>query len=125
MSVFFGLRRVVVSTGVEVTGKTFESVCSTMRRRAQRAIVQWAFIQRQHSHLGRRSGMSTDQQPPTSPREAALPPSGRGRGIRLRGLRALGRWVARIALAVLFVAGFFFSVFPNGRAAVRRVLLLA
>lgn len=58
----------------------------------------------------------------------ALPPAGpapatSGRARNRRGWR-VGRWLARLALALCFLAGFYLSVFPSGRANVRAVAIL-
>lgn len=41
-----------------------------------------------------------------------------------RRKRHIGRWLARIVLALLFIGGFYLSVFPSGRATLRTLLLL-
>lgn len=56
---------------------------------------------------------------PASPSEPM--PSGQAR--KRRGWHA-GRWLARLLLALCLLAGFYLSVFPSGRAAVRAIDLL-
>src|SRR5262249_28877465 len=46
------------------------------------------------------------------------------RRIRFRRVRRFGNWAARVLLALLFLLGFFLSVFPTGRAATRAGALL-
>jgi hypothetical protein len=55
---------------------------------------------------------------------ARLPIPGAPRRVRLRRTRRFGNWAARALLVVLFLLGFFLSVFPTGRAAARAALLL-
>jgi dienelactone hydrolase len=48
-------------------------------------------------------------------------PATRTRG---RRWRRVGRWLARVALALCFLAGFYYSVVPSGRAAARALIVL-
>ncbi len=56
--------------------------------------------------------------PPTRPVVIAQTPARRGRG------RQAGMWLARGALALCFLASFYLSVFPSGRATVRAFSIL-
>lgn len=62
----------------------------------------------------------------SSPAPAPAPaPISRALGrVRFRRVRRVGNWAARVFLLLLFLLGFFLSVFPTGRAATRAVLLL-
>lgn len=64
-------------------------------------------------------GNQHSEEPTTPEEEASLPPQQSPR----RRVAGIGVLVSRILLAVLFIAGLFFSVVPLGRAAARSALL--
>ncbi len=65
------------------------------------------------------SNVTADTLPASQPtRPVASSPTRKGRG------RHVGAWLARAALALCFLAGFYLSVFPTGRATVRALSIL-
>lgn len=68
-----------------------------------------------------RPGIVTDHL--SAPVEPPVTPTPKVRSRRGRGGR-VGKWLARLVLALCLLAGFYFSVFPSGRASVRAFAIL-